>query len=307
MRRTLRRWVYASAAFAVSVALMWLAHVDTWDAYWASEQSLQHLRRQVASPPVALNVTPKSDATLYVPTLVQVLDHLPGMSAQARLWPTLQQALARQRLQLLSFRPADDSMVAPLASQAVALRLRGRFDDWARAWSGMNEGSPVWSIDRVHIHPQVDSAAVEIDVLLRVWLRAGPDGPKAWQGQAVAVFHEVARPVKVFVSTQSADQLAAAGVLTQELMAEGSAAKSEILDSPDPTHGSWTRLRLMGIWEEAGTRYAILTFGSHWVRAQVGQRVSLEGHRLQAIGDQAVSLSLGQGPVQVLNFEKGPR
>ena len=307
MRRTFRRWVYASTAFAVALALVWLVHADDWDALWRSEQSLENLRRQVASPSASLNVTPEPGAAQAGPALVQVLDHLPGLSAQARLWPTLQQTLARQHLQLLSFRPVDDAMAAPLPSQAVALRLRGRFDDWARAWSGMSEGSPVWSIDRVHIHPQADSTAVEIDVLLRVWLRAGPDSARAWQGLGSAHGHSAARAEAVFVSGQPKDPLMPAGLVAQASAEADTAAKSETMDSPDPAHGSWARLRLMGIWQEAETRYAILAFGTHWVRAKLGQRVSLEGHRLEAIGDAAVSLRVGQGPVQVLNFEKGPR
>lgn len=305
MRRTFRRWIYACTAFSVGVAGVWLAHADALDEYWRSEQSQEDLRRQVATLPTTLNTNPEPAVPKNAPALVQVLNHLPGLSAQARLWPTLQQTLARQHLQLLSFRPMDDPMPAPLPSQAVALRLRGRFDDWARAWSGMSEGVPVWSIDRVHIHPQEDSTVVEIDVLLRVWLQAGPDGTQAWQGHGAALVPSTAGTQMLFVRGQSSDQAVSAGIMNH--VAADAATKSETTDSPDPRDWSWAGLRLMGIWQAADTRYAILAFGSHWVRARVGERVSLEGHRLEAIGDQSVSLRVGQGPVQVLNFEKGPR
>jgi hypothetical protein len=306
VRRTFRRWIYAATAFAAGVAGVWLAHADALDEFWRSEQTLVALRRQVATAPAASAVTPQPGAVMNVLTLVQVLDHLPGLSAQARLWPSLQQTLARQRLQLLSFRPVEDPMAAPLPSQAVALRLRGRFEDWVRAWSAMSEGVPVWSMERVHIHPQADSTAVEIDVLLRVWLRAGPDGPRAWQGQGAAV-SSAARAERVFASSQPGDQIAPAGLSTHEPVANAITTKSEPMDAQDPRHWPLTGLRLLGIWHEADARYAILAFGAHWVRAQVGQRVSQEGHRLETIGDQTVNLRVGQGPVQVLNLEKGPR
>lgn len=307
MRRIFRRWIYALTAFAGSVVLMWLPHADALDALWRSEQSLEVLRQQVAAPSAAVGDKSGSEAVKNASALVQVLDHLPGLMAQVRLWPTLQQTLARERLQLLSFRPVDDPMAAPLPSQAVALRLRGRFDDWVRAWSGMSEGAPVWSIDRVHIQPTTDSTAVEIDVLLRVWLRAGPDGPRAWQGQGAVGVPSAARTDAVFVDRRSAEQLASAGVLARADVTADKPAKSETMDSPDPADWSRAGLRLLGIWQEADTRHAILAFGVHWIWARVGQRVSLEGHWIEAIGDQAVNLRVGQGPVQVLNLEKGSR
>lgn len=63
-------------------------------------------------------------------------------------------------------------------------------------------------------------------------------------------------------------------------------------------------VRLLGVWHGPQTVHAILAFGPHWVSAQVGHRVSQEGHRLVAIGDQAVSLRAGLEPVRVLTFDK---
>lgn len=305
--RTYRRWIYACSAFAVGAAGVWLAHADVLDGFWHNAQSLEALRRQVASTPVALTSAPASADPQQVAARLKVLDHLPGLSAQERLWPTLQQTLARQHLQLLSFRPVDEAMAAPLPSLAVALRLRGHFDDWVRAWAGMSEGMPVWSMERVHIHPLADSSVVEVDVLLRVWLRAGPDGPLAWQGQGAAEAPSAPRGQQVFVNGQRGDLAVPAGLLTQERELANTANPLASGDSPDPKDWSPAGLRLLGIWQEAETRYAILAFGAHWVRAREGQRVSREGHRLEAIGDRSVRLRAGPGPALVLNFEQGSR
>lgn len=306
MRRIFRRWVYAVTAFALGVAVVWLAHADDMDGLWHSEQALEDLRKQVSTPPAVSKGASEPVNPQHVSALVQVLDHLPGLSAQARLWPTLQQTLARQHLQLLSFRPVDEPVAAPLPSQAVALRLRGHFDDWVRAWSGMSEGNPVWSVERVHIHPQSDALIVEVDALLRVWLRAGPDGPRAWQGLGAAEASSAARAQMVFVSAQPGDQSFLTGQPPPEPVTATKATQPETKNSPDPGDWSSVDLRLLGTLQEAQTRYAILAFGAHWIRAQVGQRVSLEGHRLESIGDRSVNLRAGSGPALVLNFEQGP-
>jgi pimeloyl-ACP methyl ester carboxylesterase len=46
-------------------------------------------------------------------------------------------------------------------SQAVALRLQARFDDWVAVWAAMNARGPVWGIERLRITPQGGEVAME--------------------------------------------------------------------------------------------------------------------------------------------------
>lgn len=239
---------------------------------------------------------------------VQLLDHLPGQLAQARLWPALHQVLERRHVQLLSLRPVEERLVAPLPSQALALRLKARFDDWAQAWADMSEGIPVWSMDRVRITPRTDPQGfVEIDVVLRVWLRAGPDGPLAWSGQGGPVPVSGPHASAVFFSDRLAQMPLRQGTLTPDQQDAATSVPVWPGDSPDPEHWPWAHTRLMGIWQESPNRQAVLGFGSHWAWARTGQRISQEGHVLETIGDQSVTVRSVQGTVQVLNFGKAPR
>ena len=308
VRRTYRRWVYACTAWMAVLVLFWFVHADALEEVWRTEQSLLALRQQLASRPAPLKGASEVSAPEKLDALVRMLDHLPGQSVQARLWPALQQSLERHHLKLLALRPVQEGLQAPLPSQAMALRLRGRFGDWMQAWESLSEGAPVWSLDRARISAQADSEQVEIDVQLRVWLRAGADGPSAWQGRgggrgADARDHSG----RVFVSSQpgEADPPQRLGQ-EPSLEADASGLQASAV-SPDPEQWPGSQVRLVGVWQEGEIRHAILACGPHWVRARIGQRVSREGHRLETIGDQAVAWRAGQGPVQVLNFEKGPR
>lgn len=303
MRRVFRRWAYACVGFAVGIALVWLMHADALQEVWHTERSLDDLRSQLALPAVASGSESGSRTVQQGP----VLAHLPGQSTQARLWPALQQSLGRHHLQLLSLRPVGDQSQkgAPLPSQVVALRLRGRFGDWVRAWAGMDEGVPVWSMEHLRISPLAGSEDVEVDVVLRVWLRTGADGALAWTGQGGTASGYADQGEAVFGRTPLLEAQRAAAPVAGVASHTGASGSLGHVDSPNPVHWPWAHVRLMGIWQEAGARHAILVSGSHWVRAHLGQQVSQEGHRLESIGDQAVHVRVGQGPLQVLNFEKG--
>ncbi len=183
-RRIYRRWVYACAAFFAVLLVFGLWQIESLEELWHVQSVLSESRAQVAAQPrdlVLASSSARGDATQ---ALTQSLAHLPGSSSRSLLWPALQQSFERHRLVLLSLQPVSDAVAAPLPSQAVALRLRGRFDDWGRAWTALSEGIPVWTMERVHITPQAHAPWVEIDVLLRVWLRADQDGERHGAGKA---------------------------------------------------------------------------------------------------------------------------
>lgn len=309
LRRTFRRWVYAGMGAALGVTLVWVLQAEALEEVWRTEQALDTWRAQVVERPQARPSGTPAVARLSTEQATQMLDHLPGQSAQARLWPALQQVFARRHVQLLSLRPVQERLAAPLPSQAMAWRLQARFGDWAQAWADMNEGVPVWTIDRMRISPRTPPQAVpevEIDVVLRVWLRQDPEGPLAWSGRAGPQSASVPHAAAVFVG----DNPLQAHALAVSAQAAADAAKPLVAgpsDSPDPSDWPWARVRLTGIWQQSPTRQAILEFGPHWAWARAGQRISLEGHVLESIGDQSVSVRSGQGVVKELNFAKVPR
>ena len=302
-RRIYRRWVYACTAFFAVLLVFGVWQAETLEEIWQAQGELADLRVQVAAQPDAVVVASGLRQGVAGQAPSQSLAHLPGASSRSLLWPALQQSFERHRLELLSLQPVSDAVAAPLPSQAVALRLRGRFDDWGRAWTALSEGAPVWTMERVRITPQAHAPWVEIDVLLRVWLRADQDGEKAWRGQTVANMATTQGPAVFFHGAPSGSgsvvALAPAGI-----EASLAAPQTSVVDSPDPMHWPIAGLRLLGVWHGSDATHAILASGPHWVSAQVGQRVSQEGHRLVAIGDKAVSLRSGLEPLRVLSFEK---
>lgn len=294
-----RRWVYACAAFFAVLGLSWLWHAEAVEEVWQAERALMDVQRQVDAVPRALAATSEA---VPVPE-ESALAHLPSVLLQSRLWPALQQSLERQHLELLSLVPVHEPVQAPLPSQAVALRLRGRFEDWVRAWTGLHEGAAVWSLERVRVTPQAQGAQDEIDVVMRVWLRADAPGPLAWQGRGLADPAPTSVVTgAVFAHTLAADSVMGAARDTAELAAVS--ASSAAQDSPDPLHWPLAQVRLLGVWQEADAHYAILAFGPHWVLAPLGQRVGQQGHRLAVIGDRFVGLRAGRGPVLELGFER---
>ena len=309
-RRIYRRWVYACSGFFAVLLLVGLWQAEKLEEVWQAQGALADLRSQLAAGPRDLlggSGVSRDEATqALAQNLAQSLAHLPGSSSRSLLWPALQQSFERHHLVLLSLQPVSDAVAAPLPSQAVALRLRGRFDDWGRAWADLSEGVPVWTMERVRITPQAHAPWVEIDVLLRVWLRADHDGEKAWRGQVSSNTPPSQGP-SVFFHGGSSDPGAVMALASPSLEEAGPTPQTAAVDSPDPLHWPIAGLRLLGVWHGPETAHAILAFGPHWVSAQVGQRVSQEGHRLVVIGDHAVSLRAGLGPLRVLNFEKASR
>jgi hypothetical protein len=214
-------------------------------------------------------------------------------------------------------------------SQAVALRLQARFDDWVAVWAAMNTHGPIWGIERLRITPQ--GGGVAIEAVLRLWLSSAatstPGGggalalgelfpgpaPVGLRSRAVGpVF--VTTPLPVVVSSVAAPNFKEEDLLSKQTEAgvpsrttpqesRASVLQTELL-SPDPTDWPLEQVRLAGIWQHAHDAQLILMAGPHWVRARVGQRIGTQGHVVQSIHAREVHLRAAQGPIQVIGFEK---
>ncbi len=80
--------------------------------------------------------------------------------------------------------------------------------------------------------------------------------------------------------------------------------ESEEVFRADPHDWPMAHVRLAGIWQDAQDRQAILLAGPHWVRARQGQRVTREGHTVERIEADRISLRAGQGALEILTFAK---
>lgn len=70
----------------------------------------------------------------------------------------------------------------------------------------------------------------------------------------------------------------------------------------DPRQWPLARVRLAGLWQQGADRQAVLSAGTHWATVTLGQRVTLEGHRVVAITGDGVRLRLAQGPLFKLDW-----
>lgn len=327
-----RRWVYALTGCSLGVALVWLAQPEVREDHAQAEQAVATLSQQLAAVPVAA-ATPPAQA---MPSGVQGrLASLPAVTQQGQIWTDWQQVLAAHGLRLLSLRPlATEAVVLPasasggaaqrasLPHQAAALRVQGRFEDWTRAWAACAETGPVCSLDRISVTALPQAAEVQIDVVLRIWMRPGEEDAKAQphkgdEGagaqalQTAWIVPSSASPLSRSVPALFAAEAAVSGALagasaraedgTQATgaAATGAGAASAAAEDlpPDPRHWPLARVRWVGLWQQGSDRHAILSAGPHGAKVRLGQRVTQEGHRVVAIADDGVSLRLAQEPV----------
>jgi hypothetical protein len=255
----------------------------------------------------------------------------PVQGTQAAVWPQLERWMAQHGLRLLSLRPEPPSPVGAWPSQAVALRLQGRFDDWVHAWAALNARGPVWGLERLRITPQ--EGGVAIDAVLRLWLT--PEATLMSQSAWTPVRTEwVLAPVlngrrlgavaPVFVATASPSE-ASSGVAAGHKDADplplsagtafrSSAKAPESTDlpppspmptlSPDPADWPLDQVRLVGVWQQGQGVHPILMAGPHWTLARLGQRIGPQGHVVNSIHAGEVHLRAAQGSVWVIGLEK---
>ena len=327
-----RRWAFALAGFAVGMLGVVGWHFDAFEALWESEAQVLDLQSkiQIQEQSVQIKQAPGATASLNTPAgPPPVMAWWPVQGAQAAVWPQLERLLVQHGLRLLSLRPEPPSSGGAWPSQAVALRLQGRFGDWVNVWASLNARGPVWGIERLRITPQ--EGGVAIDAVLRLWLSPEPTAMAKLAGTPVLAElmpSSALIPLRsgagasVFVATASTPGTPsgmAAGVKTEEMVRASSRtglASSALVPekrtlaetipslSPDPAKWPLEQVRLAGVWRQAQGEELILMAGPHWVRARVGQRIGANGHVVNSIHAEEVHLRAAQGPVWVIGLEK---
>jgi hypothetical protein len=319
---------------------MWWARPDVNEAHATALQAVAQLTQQLAVVPSGAPT--QKPAQVLAMTDMSLTDAqrlwrgLPAWSQPELVWAAWQQALEAQGLDLQFLQPIPTANAqgqsSHLASHAAALRVLGRFDDWARVWAACAESGPVCAIDRINVVATDAPDVVQIDAVMRIWMRPS-DGLAAdraevgfekrfekgavpwsasgeplqahWMAQArtgvqppsrsrVALFAQnLGAPVPAAQpSTTVAD-----GTTPSTSTAGATATVASLAVLPDDPH-QWpfSLVRLAGLWQQGGERQAVLTAAGHSVMVAPGQRVTLEGHRVVAITDEGVHLRLRKGP-----------
>ena len=325
-----RRWAFALAGFGLGLLGMGSWQLQALDALWESEAQVQDLQTQLLAQQKQASNGPAARTDLNAPTgSPQVMAWWPVQGTQSAVWPQLHRLFAQHGVRLLSLRPEPASPMGAWPSQAVALRLQARFDDWVGVWAAMNARGPVWGIERLRITPQGGEVAIE--AVLRLWLSpAATSTPGGGAVLALGGLFPGSVPVglrsraggPVFVTTllpmvassvvapnlkpeDPVSSQTGAGVQSRTSSQESRASVLQTaLFSPDPADWPLEQVRLAGIWQYAQDAQFILMAGPHWVRARVGQRIGTQGHVVQSIHAREVHLRAAQGPVQVIGLEK---
>jgi Tfp pilus assembly protein PilO len=326
LERWLRRWGFAISGWVVGLSGVWLAQTRVSEDHASALQAVERLHQQLAALPAGLSASPEKPLATEQQNM---LKSLPVQARQGQIWVDLQQALTAGGLNLLSLRPLPPSLAqasaARLPSQVVAVRLSGRFEDWSRVWAAFTQAGPVCSIDRISLAATAHPEEVQIDAVLRVWLRPGDVGVQAqaepegaWDGltwlepsqsgrSGVILFAQARQTgaasggdaMRLAEST-NASATGASGVTAGAAVAVTVPVADALPE--DPRQWPLARVRLTGLWQQGADRQAILSAGPHWVRVRQGQRVTQEGHRVAVITEAGVRLRLAQGPMFELTW-----
>lgn len=308
MRSLVQRWGFAIAGFVLGLVCVGWVQEDVVQALWQTEDAVEDLRGKLA--PLQAQVVAMKAGAHAAKGLPVSLALLPTHDQQALIWPRLQQMLTQHDVRLVSLRPVPDALAAPVASQAIAVHMQGRFEDWVDAWSAMSASGPVWTIERLRITPR--DHGVDMEAVLRVWLSDGlaSGAANGWLEHATAQW-PVHKRVRTAHGIPGADRVFlqpyTTGALSSPLGPSPSPSASAAINAvflADPHDWPMAHVRLAGIWQDAQDRYAILQAGPHWVRARRGQRVTREGHTIERIEADRVSLRAAQGALEILTFAK---
>jgi Tfp pilus assembly protein PilP len=316
VERGLRRWGYAFAGFALGLSGMQLAQPEVGEAYasalQAQTRSVQQWVDTASTAPAQVPEKVASTTGQAVAQAKRLLSQLPVSTRSETLWTTWQQILAANDLRLQFLQPVPSVIIEgrgnALVSHAAAWRVLGRFEDWARVWEACAESGPVCAIERISVVASNQPGDVQIDAVMRVWMRSAEEKPthesmlSDWMADAQKGARSSTRlrtalfvpshPTEGETNTRQGD-----GLASPTRKVDVSVAEARPTDLPnDPNQWPLARIRLAGLWQQGGDRQAVLSAGTHAVRVMLGQRVSLEGHRVVAISDQGVHLRLGKEP-----------
>ena len=276
----LHRWAWALATCLAGLGLVMVWALDELEAHAQLRQKVQALQdvSPVARAPAGMASTARE---ARAPDASALLERLPDVSDAPGLWLALQKGLQQQGLQLEALRPQALQEGGPLPSQAVAVRMQGRYADMVSAWASLTDAGPVWSLDRMSVSPSGSTGQLQWDSVWRVWLRPGPASAEAWPAHWDATARQG--------SARIADPFVA------ELGLAPSAAEPD-LPSADPRHWPLAQTRLLGVWLQDGHWQAVLAAGPHWAVLGPGASVAQEGYRIQSIHPDAVALQGLQPP-----------
>jgi hypothetical protein len=319
VERGMRRWGWACMGCLVGGGLVWQLNQHEMELHSQVAQDVVRLEQQLA----ALPASQASPTLLPFPAdFPDMLASLPGGEEPAPIWTALHQALAAQGLQWLSLRPVPQP-AKPDASvrwhgHAVVVRVKGRFEDWVRAWDALAETGVLCSIDKISIAATAVPAEVQVDAVLRVWMRPigtieSPQAGRAWQlfaqsAKGLASKSPNAEKLPLLFAQAPIGPAAPAsssGGVSEPAFGKEGVTETAVALSQDPRQWPLSRVRLVGVLKQGGSRQAILTAGGHWARVSQGQRVTQEGHRVEAITDVGVSLRLAQGAQFALDWGDG--
>jgi hypothetical protein len=286
--RFARRGVWAAAGALAGALCVWAGFADLHQDHAALAQAVHNLREAAAAPSPAASHTASQPADAAPPLASAGLARLPGQQDAAGLWLALQKGLQQQGLQVQSLRPQAMQGGGPLASQTLALRLQGRWADWASAWDALVDAGPVWTLDRLSVSANGPSGQLQWDGVWRVWLRPDGPGPEAWP----ALWDTAERPGSGRAAHHRLPELA---------MAVGS---PDTLPMPapvsaDPRQWPLAQIRLWGVWRDGERQQAVLGAGEHWAVLATGDRLAREGYRVQSIQADALELQSLQRPGEV--------
>lgn len=310
-----RRWAWAVLAGIGAWSLgVWL-HVQTWHDLAEAKHALHALQAQLAAVPAGR--TPSQDDASDL-----AITPLPTADQLGPIWSRMPNILAQHRVRLLAMQPVHETMAAPLPSEAMALRLQARFENWAGLWAQLTQMGPVWSMDRLRVVPSSGTDAVDIEVVWRIWFKpdapaqAGhganaPDlawaqamAPRAqapWGRDGASVFESVRPPVLVKAVDDS--KLPPTAAATPETPAPAPALPQVLVFSNEPERWPLHPLRVIGIWRHGEQAEAVLANARHWFRVQEGRQISQEGHRVWRIGQDEMQVRDLHGQVQTLKME----
>lgn len=280
-------WALAGAGAGACLTLGWCWEIYEAHGHW--QHKVQALRQEL------LRAGGKQPGTVAasLPETGALLDRLPAQRDAAGLGLALQQGLAQRGLQVQALRPQALQSTAPLASQAVALRMQGRFEDGAQAWSSLVDAGPVWTLERLSVTAGGQVGQLQWDGVWRVWLRPDAPGAQAWPALWTRHAHHARVGGDPFVTTPA--------------MAPQSGASEPVHGEipPDPQQWPLVQVRLLGVWQQGDRLQALLGAGPHWTVLGPGARLAREAYRIQAVQADAVVLqaAVGRGPLRVLRFE----
>jgi hypothetical protein len=372
--RWLRRWGYALSGCLLGLGASWGIGAWVWpevgERHVESLQNVARLQTQLAA--LAVVVAPSSAQTLAAP---RGLDRLPAHDVHGQIWIDWQHVLHQHGLRLLSLQPVNaigsaavgsenassgpsatlavspsqsmplaDALAGPrkasvsrtgLSSQTAALQIEGRFEDWARLWAACAEWGPVCAIERIKVEATPVPGQVQIDVLLRLQMRAGhlsadsvsadnasaarePAGAGAARGLWLAMANRepvpsalpsgpLFRPLQLTAEVVAVRPDMGAPVVESEKDSAALALANADLTSatqalpPDPDQWPLARVRWHGLWQQGANRWAIVSAGAHWAKVGPGQQVTSEGHRVEAITEEGMHLRLPGEPPLKLN------